>query len=62
MKVKRNFLLMLLVLMIFGFSLLYAENPITTTDLNIFNWRHIGPWTFSGRITDFAVPIGQSQT
>lgn len=62
MKVKRNFLLMLLVLMIFGFSLLYAENPVTTKDLNIFNWRHIGPWTFSGRITDFAVPIGQSQT
>ena len=35
--------------------------PITTKDLDIFSWRHIGPWTFSGRITDFAVPQGQSQ-
>ena len=36
--------------------------PVTTKDLNILQWRHIGPWTFSGRITDFAVPKGQSRT
>ncbi|MBC7349550.1 MAG: hypothetical protein H5U05_06225 [Candidatus Aminicenantes bacterium] len=36
--------------------------PITQKDLELFNWRHIGPWPFSGRITNFAVPPGQSQT
>ena len=39
-----------------------APGTITTKDLDVFAWRHIGPWTFSGRITDFAVPQGQSQT
>jgi photosystem II stability/assembly factor-like uncharacterized protein len=39
-----------------------TQSPLTTKDLNILQWRHIGPWTFSGRITDFAVPKGQSQT
>ena len=38
-----------------------TQSPLTTEDLNILQWRHIGPWTFSGRITDFAVPKGQSQ-
>ena len=37
-----------------------ADTPVTTKDLNIFSWRLIGPFTFSGRITDFAVPEGQS--
>ncbi len=37
-----------------------AQGIVTTEDLNILRWRHIGPWTFSGRITDFAVPKGQS--
>jgi len=41
---------------------LCAQNPLSTKDFNIFSWRHIGPFTFSGRITDFAVPKGQSQT
>ncbi|MDH7492525.1 MAG: hypothetical protein QHH44_01440 [Candidatus Saccharicenans sp.] len=36
--------------------------PLTQKDLELFTWRHIGPWTFSGRITNFAVPPGQSQT
>jgi len=54
-------LLVPLILMIFGMTLIYAEGPVTTKDLNIFSWRHIGPWNFSGRITDFAVPVGQSQ-
>jgi hypothetical protein len=38
-----------------------VQSGITTKDLDTFAWRHIGPWTFSGRITDFAVPSGQSQ-
>jgi len=36
--------------------------PITAKNLELFTWRHIGPWPFSGRITNFAVPPGQSQT
>ncbi len=39
-----------------------AAEPLTPDDLNRFTWRHIGPWPFSGRITNFAVPRGQSQT
>ncbi len=38
-----------------------AESPISTKNLNIFKWRHVGPFTFSGRITSFTVPLGQSQ-
>jgi len=38
----------------------YAQSSVTTKDLNVFSWRHIGPFTFSGRITDVAVPEGQS--
>lgn len=41
---------------------LAAQHEISTKDFDIFSWRHVGPWTFSGRITDFAVPAGQSQT
>ncbi|MGD2246654.1 MAG: hypothetical protein PVI11_08920, partial [Candidatus Aminicenantes bacterium] len=59
---SKHLLLVPLVLMLLAASLVYAESSITTKDLNIFSWRHIGPWTFSGRITDFAVPKGQSQT
>ncbi len=46
-----------------GASIAQEEAPsgITTKDLDVFAWRHIGPWTFSGRITDFAVPSAQSQ-
>ncbi len=36
--------------------------PITADDLGQFTWRSIGPWPFSGRITNFAVPRGQSQS
>jgi len=45
-----------------SYALLPAESPISTKDLDIFSWQHIGPFTFSGRITSFAVPSGQSQT
>jgi len=61
MKFHRTFLFVALSLMVLGSGFIFAENQVTTKDLNIFNWRHIGPWTFSGRITDFAVPKGQSQ-
>jgi photosystem II stability/assembly factor-like uncharacterized protein len=42
-----------------------AQKPqslVTADDFNQFAWRWIGPMTFSGRITGFAVPRGQSQT
>ena len=35
---------------------------LTSKDFDQLSWRPIGPWTFSGRITNFAVPSGQSQT
>ena len=38
-----------------------AQNPVTTDDFNQFSWRWVGPVVFSGRITEFAVPRGQSQ-
>ncbi len=37
-------------------------NPLTADDFNQFTWRWIGPTAFSGRITGFAVPRGQSTT
>ena len=47
---------------ILGVSLAsYAQSPVTTDDFNQFTWRWVGPVTFSGRITEFAVPRGQSQ-
>jgi photosystem II stability/assembly factor-like uncharacterized protein len=39
-----------------------AVPALTADDLNQFTWRWIGPTTFSGRVTGFAVPRGQSQT
>ena len=32
--------------------------PLTADDFNQFTWRWIGPMTFSGRMTGFAVPRG----
>ncbi len=61
MSSRRFFVLAVLALVIFGAGQVYAQGPLTTKDLNCFTWRNIGPWTFSGRITDFAVPKGQSQ-
>jgi len=39
-----------------------ATVPITTEDLNQLSWRWIGPVDFSGRISEFAVPKGQTLT
>lgn len=44
-----------------GVGTVGAQAPLQTKDYESFSWRHIGPWTFSGRFTDFAVPPGQSQ-
>lgn len=63
LKVRRNLVLALFFIFCFmAHSLVFADTPVSTKDLNKFSWRHIGPWTFSGRITSFAVPPGQSQT
>ncbi|MFQ6069443.1 MAG: hypothetical protein ACE5LC_02840 [Candidatus Aminicenantales bacterium] len=59
---KGKFLFLFSLSLAFAFQTAFsAETPITTRDLNIFSWRHIGPFTFSGRITDFALPSGQSR-
>jgi photosystem II stability/assembly factor-like uncharacterized protein len=34
----------------------------TADDFNQFSWRWVGPMSFAGRVTGFAVPRGQSQT
>jgi photosystem II stability/assembly factor-like uncharacterized protein len=39
-----------------------AQGPLTADDFNQFSWRWVGPVTFSGRITEFAVPRGQTTT
>jgi len=62
-RFKRNLVWALLLTFCFVvYPLVSAEAPLTTKDLDKFSWRHIGPFTFSGRITSFAVPAGQSQT
>jgi photosystem II stability/assembly factor-like uncharacterized protein len=59
-KIRHPFLICILLVLTAGLQA-QTETSVTTEDLNIFSWRHIGPWTFSGRITDFAVPRGQSK-
>ncbi len=61
MKFYRFLLFTTLCLMVFGTGHIFAQSSVTTKDLNVFSWRHIGPWTVSGRIADFAVLNGQSQ-
>lgn len=51
----------LVFILLLGYSSVSGQSLLTTKDYDIFTWRHIGPFTFSGRITDFAVPQGQSQ-
>ncbi|OGD19594.1 MAG: hypothetical protein A2W03_12495 [Candidatus Aminicenantes bacterium RBG_16_63_16] len=38
------------------------QAQITADDLNQFGWRWVGPVNFSGRISEFAVPPGQTTT
>ena len=38
-----------------------AQAQVTADDFNQFGWRWVGPVNFSGRITEFAVPLGQTQ-
>ncbi len=54
-------LLICFCLLLMGSGPVFGNSPLTAKDLNVFKWRFIGPWTFSGRITDFAVPRGQSK-
>ncbi len=39
-----------------------AQSPLAADDFDQFTWRWVGPVSFSGRITEFAAPRGQSQT
>jgi len=62
MKLSQRFLVFLVLSSLLFISLLSAQEklPIETRDLDQFSWRHIGPWSFSGRITNVAVPRGQT--
>ena len=61
---KKPFFTALVILVCLFGAMNYAQNPpqgpLTADDFNQFSWRWIGPMTFSGRITGFAVPRGQS--
>ena len=69
---RKSFLISLVALVCLLGALNHAQNPataqagakqaLTPADFNQFGWRWIGPMTFSGRISGFAVPRGQSQT
>jgi photosystem II stability/assembly factor-like uncharacterized protein len=62
MKINRNcFWVVLVLLFLSGSTMMYADNPLSAKDLEVFQWRHIGPWNFSGRITDVAVPKDQNK-
>ncbi len=39
-----------------------AQAQVTADDLNQLTWRWVGPVNFSGRISEFAVPPGQTTT
>ena len=62
---KRPFFTAVVILVCLLGAMNYAQNPpqspLTADDFNQFTWRWIGPMTFSGRITGFAVPRGQSR-
>ena len=49
-----------LALLSLGAQAVPAQTALTTEDLNVFSWHHIGPWSFSGRISAIMVPEGQS--
>ncbi|MCX7974875.1 MAG: hypothetical protein N3B16_10315 [Candidatus Aminicenantes bacterium] len=59
---RKRFFGLVAFLFFLAFSSLLSQEklPIETRDLDQFNWRHIGPWSFSGRITNVAVPRGQT--
>jgi hypothetical protein len=63
---RKPFVLALFILVCLLGAMNHAQNPtqspLTADDFNQFTWRWIGPMTFSGRITGFAVPRGQSTT
>jgi len=37
-----------------------AQPALNSEDLDTFEWHHVGPWTFSGRISAICVPDGQN--
>jgi len=58
---------LLMVLLALGFVLgaggaVLAQAQVTADDLNQLTWRWVGPVNFSGRISEFAVPPGQTTT
>jgi photosystem II stability/assembly factor-like uncharacterized protein len=58
---------LLSVLVTLGFVLgaggaVLARAQVTADDLNQMTWRWVGPVNFSGRITEFGVPPGQTTT
>lgn len=64
-KLPRNSFLISVVALVALLGLVASaqnQNAPTAADFDQFSWRWVGPMTFSGRLTGFAVPRGQSQT
>ena len=61
-RISRFFLTLLALGFVLGAGgTVLAQAQVTADDFNQFGWRWVGPVNFSGRITEFAVPPGQTQ-
>lgn len=59
-KKRRYCILGITLLLFICCGALPAQEGLKTENFNILDWRHIGPWNFSGRFSHVAVPAGQS--
>ncbi|MFC1544240.1 WD40/YVTN/BNR-like repeat-containing protein [Gemmatimonadota bacterium] len=60
-RTLRPFLPFLLILLLIPIVPTQVDAQLTTPDLEVFSWRGIGPFSFSGRASAIAVPEGQSK-
>jgi photosystem II stability/assembly factor-like uncharacterized protein len=62
-RIERNFLIALFsVFLLLICSWVYADDSQPVENFDVFSWRSVGPFSFSGRISSFTVPRGQSLT
>jgi photosystem II stability/assembly factor-like uncharacterized protein len=62
-RLARSFAILLALGFVLGAGgTVVAQAQVTADDLNLLTWRWVGPVNFSGRISEFAVPPGQTTT
>ncbi|MBP1770072.1 MAG: BNR/Asp-box repeat protein [Candidatus Aminicenantes bacterium] len=62
-RLARSFAILLALGFVLGAGgAVVAQAQVTADDLNLLTWRWVGPVNFSGRISEFAVPPGQTTT